>query len=157
MLNQTDIDRTTSDKRWDATDVPPVSTEDLALVMRALIARERGLVLVNGLTEADLETVRAVLHRRFAGDTARVLAAFVRFRHLVEVFATRRLATLFLDRGHALIAPALALAARMRLNANRGFNPQHFVTALHTARTLTPHVRVQISKPPDASADRLAA
>ena len=32
-----------------------------------------------------------------------------------------------LDRGYRLMAPAIAIAASLRLNANRGFNPQQFV------------------------------
>jgi hypothetical protein len=37
---------------------------------------------------------------------------------------------MLLDRGYALIAPAVAIAASLRLNANRGFNPQKFVLSL---------------------------
>jgi uncharacterized protein with PIN domain len=52
---------------------------------------------------------------------------------LVEVFGARRLKNLMMDRGHALMAPAIAIAASSRLNANRGFNPQRFVLSLHDA------------------------
>jgi hypothetical protein len=118
---------------WDLSDVPAVETADLAAAMRALIDAERGLVLLRGLAEQDLDTVQTELQRRFHGEPQRALATFVRFRHMVEVFSARRLKDMMLDRGHGLIAPALAIAASLRLNANRGFNPQAFLMSLNTA------------------------
>jgi hypothetical protein len=118
---------------WDLTDVPTVATADLAAAMQALIGNERGLVLLRGLADEDLDAVQATLQRRFHGEPQRALAAFVRFRHLVEVFSARRLKEMMLDRGYALMAPALAIAASLRLNANRGFNPQTFVLSLNGA------------------------
>jgi hypothetical protein len=118
---------------WDLTDVPAVETTDLAAAMRALIADERGLVLLRGLAEGDLDTVQAELQRRFHGEPQRALAVFVRFRHMVEVFSARRLKDMILDRGYALMAPAIAIAASVRLNANRGFNPQTFLLSLQDA------------------------
>jgi hypothetical protein len=118
---------------WDLTDVPAVAAADLAAAMRALIDNERGLVLLRGLGEEDLDTVQAELQRRFHGEPQQALAAFVRFRHMVEVFSARRLKDMILDQGFGLMAPAIAIAASLRLNANRGFNPQAFVLALTTA------------------------
>ena len=118
---------------WDLTDVPAVEAADLAAAMRALIDNERGLVLLRGLADEDLDTVQAELQRRFHGEPQRALAVFVRFRHMVEVFSARRLKDMMLDRGYGLIAPALAIAASLRLNANRGFNPQAFLMSLTTA------------------------
>jgi hypothetical protein len=118
---------------WDLTDVPAVETTDLAAAMRALIADERGLVLLRGLAEGDLDTVQVELQRRFHGEPQRALAVFVRFRHMVEVFSARRLKDMILDRGYALMAPAIAIAASVRLNANRGFNPQTFLLSLQDA------------------------
>jgi hypothetical protein len=118
---------------WDLSDVPTVDCGDLAAAMRALIADERGLVLLRGLTEADMDTVHETLKRRFDGEPQQSLAAFVRFRHMVEVFSARRLKELLLDRGLALMAAAIAIAASQRLNANRGFNPQVFLMSLHDA------------------------
>jgi hypothetical protein len=54
----------------------------------------------------------------------------MRFRCLIQVFGARRLADLLLNNGHGLIAPAVQVAARMRLNAERGFNPAKFERAL---------------------------
>jgi hypothetical protein len=118
---------------WDLTDVPAVATADLAAAMQALIDNERGLVLLRGLADEDLDTVQTELQRRFHGEPQRALAAFVRFRHMVEVFSARRLKQMMLDRGHGLMAPAIAIAASLRLNANRGFNPQAFLLSLNDA------------------------
>jgi hypothetical protein len=120
---------------WDLTDVPAIAPSDLAAAMQALIADGRGLVLLRGLEDADLDTVQAELKRRFHRDPQTALAAFVRFRHLAEVFSARRLKELMLERGYALIAPAVAIAASLRLNANRGFNPQKFLLALQETMT----------------------
>jgi len=120
---------------WDLTDVPAIAPSDLARTMQALIADGRGLVLLRGLEDADLDTVQAALKRRFHADPQTALAAFVRFRHLAEVFSARRLKELMLERGYALIAPAIAIAASLRLNANRGFNPQKFLLALQETMT----------------------
>lgn len=118
---------------WDLTDIPAVDAADLGAAMRALIEDGRGLVLMRGATGADLDTARATLQRRHHTDPQRALAAFVRFRHLVEVFGARRLKNLMLGNGHALMAPAIAIAATLRLNAHRGFNPQRFLIALSEA------------------------
>jgi hypothetical protein len=121
--------------KWDLTDVPAIAATDLAAAMRALINEGRGMVLMRGLEGNDLDTVQAELQRRFHGEPQRALAAFVRFRHMVEVFSARRLKELMLDRGFGLIAPAIATAAALRLNAHRGFNPQSFLLALQGALT----------------------
>jgi hypothetical protein len=118
---------------WDLTDVPAVATADLAVAMQALIDDGRGLVLLRGLADQDLDTVQAALKRRFHGEPQRALAVFLRFRHLAEVFSARRLKDMILDRGYGLMAPAIAIAASLRLNANRGFNPQWFVASLQGA------------------------
>lgn len=123
---------------WDLTDVPAVDATDLGAAMRSLIENGRGLVLLRGLSDADLDTAQAALQRRFHGEPQRALAAFVRFRHMAEVFGARRLRDMMLNRGHALLAPAMAIAASLRLNAHRGFNPQQFTLSLHEA--ITPNV-----------------
>ena len=72
---------------WDLTDVPAIAPNDLAAAMQALIAEGRGLVLLRELDDADIATVQAELKRRLHADPQAVLAAFVRFRHLAEVFS----------------------------------------------------------------------
>ncbi len=118
---------------WDLSDVPAVEANDLSALMRTLIENDRGLVLFRGLDDEDLNAAQAEVQRRFHGKPQQALALFVRFRQLVEVFGARRLKNLMMDRGHALMAPAIAIAASSRLNANRGFNPQRFVLSLHDA------------------------
>jgi hypothetical protein len=123
---------------WDLTDIPTVDADDLGAAMRSLIQDGRGLALMRGLSDADLDTVQEVLQRRFHGQPQRALAAFIRFRQMVEVFGSRRLQDMLLRRGHGLIAPAMRVAAALRLNAHRGFNPQQFVLSVNAA--LTPNV-----------------
>jgi hypothetical protein len=98
-----------------------------------LIDNERGLVLLRGLSDDDLSLVRSELQRQFQSEPQRALAVFVRVRTMVEVFSARRLQEMLMDRGYALLAPAIAIAASLRLNANRGFNPQRFMLSLQEA------------------------
>lgn len=139
---------------FDLSDVPAAEAADIAAAMRSLIENGRGLVLLNGASEADLDTARAAMQSRRHAEPQRALAAFVRFRHLTEVFASRRLQQLLLDNGFALMAPAIAVAASLRLNGRRGFNPQQFLAALSTA--LTDNV-IAINGPIADAEHRLAA
>ena len=118
---------------FDISDVPVADTADLSAAMQTLIENGRALVLLNGASADDLDAACAVLQNRHRAAPHGSLAAVVRFRHLIEVFATRRLQQLLLDTGYAAIAPALAVAARMRLNGHRGFNPQLFLLELSAA------------------------
>ena len=54
----------------------------------------------------------------------------MRFRCLIGVFAARRLTNLLMHTGYPVLAPAARVAARMRLNADLGFNPIKFERAL---------------------------
>jgi hypothetical protein len=143
---------------WDLTDIPTVDADDLGAAMRNLIENGRGLAILRGLSEADLDTVQSTFKQRFNGDPQRALAAFVRFRQMIEVFASRRLQDMLLRRGHGLIAPALRVAAALRLNGHRGFNPQQFVLSLNsalTANVVALEPRAAVVAP--AQADRIAA
>ncbi|MCL4766459.1 MAG: hypothetical protein KJZ80_09525 [Hyphomicrobiaceae bacterium] len=115
---------------WDPSDVPAVAAENIAAPMRRLIAESRGLVLLRGMTPEDAALVEASLRQRLGKEPSRELAALMRFRALVDVFASRRLRELMLERGHEVIAPALQTAAQLRLNLKWGFNPQRFTRAL---------------------------
>jgi hypothetical protein len=143
---------------FDLSDVPAADAADLAAAMRTLVENGRGLILLNGAGEADLDAARATLQQRYHGEPHRALTAFVRFRHLVEVFGARRLQQLLLDNGHSLIAPAIAVAAKLRLNAHRGFNPQSFLTAL-TGTLVDNVVKIETRRVVVASSveDRVAA
>ncbi|MFA5898547.1 MAG: hypothetical protein WC829_05480 [Hyphomicrobium sp.] len=118
---------------FELTDVPAVDASDLAAALRALIENGRGLVLLNGASDADLDLAHEALLSNRRNEPQRVLAAFIRFRQLIEVFGTRRLQQLLLEKGHALLAPAIAIAATQRLNAQRGFSPQRIISALAVA------------------------
>jgi hypothetical protein len=141
---------------FDLSDIPAVDAADLAAAMRSLIENGRGLVLLNGATDADLDAARTVMQSRHHAEPQRALASFVRFRHLVDVFGARRLKDMLLDSGHALIAPAIAIAASQRLNGHRGFSPQRFLIALNEVRAANV-VTLEKRPQPAAEAARLAA
>jgi|GEM_PF-744185 len=116
---------------FDLTDVPVVAPEDLAIPMRLLIRGERAaLAVLYGTGQADVRLIEAAFWQEFNGDTAAGVAVLLRFRGLIGLFATRRLRDQLLDKGHALIGPAVVAAAGMRLNTNWGFNPNKFLRAL---------------------------
>ena len=142
---------------FDLSDIPAVDAADLAAAMRSLIENGRGLVLLNGASNADLDTARTVMQSRHHAEPQRALASFVRFRHLVEVFGARRLKDLMLDNGYALMALAIAIASSLRLNGNRGFNPQRFLLSLQ--EVLAAHVVTLETRPAAATAEaeRIAA
>ncbi|WP_072372404.1 hypothetical protein [Hyphomicrobium sp. NDB2Meth4] len=118
---------------FDISDVPAADAADLGAAMQTLIENGRALVLLNGASADDLDAACAVLQNRHRTAPRGSLAAVIRFRHLIEVFATRRLQQLLLDTGYAAIAPAISVAACMRLNGHRGFNPQLFLLELSAA------------------------
>ncbi|MGE0850405.1 MAG: hypothetical protein AB7O44_12395 [Hyphomicrobiaceae bacterium] len=112
------------------TDVALVDPQNLAVAMQHMIATGRGLAMLRGIGKDELREVDTVVAAKLAHDPAERLAVLVRFRCLIEVFRARRLADLLLNTGYNLIAPAVHVAARQRLNADRGFNPVMFERAL---------------------------
>lgn len=112
-------------------DVPLVNPADLARPMQYMIDTGRGLAMLRGISKAEMSEVDHALWDELGGNPVQRLAVLMRFRSLVEVFGARRLADLLLHNGYNLIAPAVHVAARMRLNADRGFNPVKFERALH--------------------------
>jgi hypothetical protein len=111
-------------------DVPLVASHELLIPMQHLIDTERGLGMLHGLSDAELRAVDQAVWDALAGDAIRRVAVLLRFRALIQVFKARRLAELFLHRGFLLIAPAVHVAARMRLNTEWGFNPLKFERVL---------------------------
>ena len=114
----------------DRSDVPLVAGHDLLVPMQHLIDTERGLALLNGISNAELRELDHAVWDALDGDSERRVAVLLRFRALIQVFKARRLAELFLHRGFMVIAPAVHVAARMRLNSEWGFNPLKFERAL---------------------------
>lgn len=113
----------------DLSDVPTVSLHDLYAPMRRLISEGRGLALLNGLSEAEIRDVESQIWADFADQPHARVAIALRFRALLEVFASRRLRQEFLEQGFKLIARAVAEASTQRLNTRFGFTAQKFVTA----------------------------
>jgi hypothetical protein len=111
-------------------DVPMVSPQMLALAMQHMVDTGRGLAMLLGITKDELSGVDALLRVRMGDDPQQRLAVLVRFRCLIEAFRAKRLANLLMRTGFNLIAPAVHVAARMRLNADRGFNAFKFERAL---------------------------
>lgn len=114
----------------DSRDVPSVALHDLYAPMRRLIAEGRGLALLNGMSETEIRAVESQIWADFADQPETRLAIALRFRALLDVFATRRLRQEFLNQGFKLIARAVAEASTQRLNTRFGFTAQKFVTAL---------------------------
>jgi hypothetical protein len=112
------------------TDVALVNPQTLALAMQHMVATGRGLAMLRGITRDELREIDAALSDKLGHDPAERLAVLVRFRCLIEAFRSRRLADMLLNNGYNLIAPAVHVAARQRLNADRGFNPVKFERAL---------------------------
>lgn len=114
----------------DLTDVVLVSPYDMTIPMQHMVDAGRGLIFLNGATAADLRQVDMAVWDKLDEDPAQRVAVLVRFRCLIEVFASQRLKALLMKKGFNLLAPALHVAASMRLNAERGFNPVKFERAL---------------------------
>ena len=117
----------------DLSDVPAVSLHDLYAPMRRLISEGRGLALLNGLSEIEIRNAESQIWADFADQPETRLAIAMRFRALLDVFATRRLRQEFLNQGFKLIARAVAEASTQRLNTRFGFTAQKFVMAFSVA------------------------
>ena len=121
---------TTPDTPMDFTDVVRVDPVNLQLAIKYMVETGRGLAMLRGVTEAQLRELDEALWDELGSNPAERVAVLVRFRCLIGVFAARRLANLLLDTGYPLLAPACRVAARMRLNADLGFNSSKFERAL---------------------------
>jgi hypothetical protein len=121
------------------TDVALVDPNRLALALEYMVKTGRGLTMLRGITEAELREVDQALWDELGSNPVERVAVLVRFRCLIRVFAARRLVNLLMQTGYRLLAPAARVAARMRLNADLGFNPIKFERALieQLARTDT--------------------
>ncbi|HXE02500.1 MAG TPA: hypothetical protein VN623_11180 [Hyphomicrobium sp.] len=114
-------------------DVPRVDAAELDIPMRLLIGKGQGLALLKGLTEREIRDLENEIWTGFEGSDEARLAVALRFRALLDVFASRRLKGLLLERGFRLIAAAIREASRQPLNTRFGFNAQRLLTALDAA------------------------
>jgi hypothetical protein len=109
-------------------DVALVNPAELMRPMQYMVDTGRGLAMLRGISPAELREVDHALWGKL--EPRERVAVLVRFRCLMRVFGARRLADLLMHTGHNLIAPAVHVAARMRLNADYGFNAVKFERAL---------------------------
>ncbi len=135
----------------DISDVPPVSTVELAIAVRLLIGGGKPLANAAQVTERDLRGVETELWGRHEGIAGRKLAVALRLRALVAALGARRIAALIGDTGNGVKPALVEAAASLRLNAGRGFMPQHLVWALQPAGEATAPALVSVE------IDRLAA
>jgi len=117
----------------DISDVPPVSTVELAIAVRLLIGGGKPLANAAQVTERELREVEKELWTRHEGIAGRKLAVALRLRALVAALGARRIAALIGDTGNGAKLALVEAAATLRLNAQRGFVPQHLVWALQPA------------------------
>ena len=103
-------------------DVPRVDAAELDMPMRLLVGKGQGLALLKGLTEREIRELENEIWSGFEGSDEARLAVALRFRALLDVFASRRLKGLLIERGFRLIAAAIQEASRLPLNTRFGFN-----------------------------------
>jgi L-alanine-DL-glutamate epimerase-like enolase superfamily enzyme len=130
ISSQPEAAMTTHINTLNLSDVALVEPQNLALAMQHMVDTGRGLAMLRGITKAELREVDHALWDALGNDPIERLAVLVRFRCLIKVFGARRLRDLLMHTGHNLIAPAVQVAARMRFNADLGFNPVKFERAL---------------------------
>ncbi len=121
------IPATTAPATFDPTDVPRVDAAHLARMLDLLVSGGHGLMMLRGADATALAALEAAFWRGFSGDTATGVSTLVRFRAVLEAFASRRLRSLLMRDGYAVLKAAFQAAAETRLNASRGFNPQGLV------------------------------
>jgi hypothetical protein len=111
-------------------EVPVVDASDLGFVLQMLIEDGQGLALLRGLKEAEIRAIEGEIWANFQGSNQTRLALALRFRALLDVFSSRRLKALFLERGFRIFAAVAHEAARRPLNVRFGFNSQRMLLAL---------------------------
>ncbi|MET0409237.1 MAG: hypothetical protein ABW006_12805 [Hyphomicrobium sp.] len=114
-------------------DVPTVEASDLDFVIQMLVESGQGLALLRGLTEHEIREIEGRIWGEFEGPSQSRLALALRFRALLNVFESRRLKALFLERGFRLLAAIAQQAAARPLNVRFGFNSQRMLLTLDTA------------------------
>jgi hypothetical protein len=80
-------------------DVPRVDAAELDMPMRLLVGKGRGLALLKGLTDREIRKLENEIWSGFEGSDEARLAVALRFRALLDVFTSRPLKGLRIDRG----------------------------------------------------------
>ena len=115
-------------------DVPKVDAAELDMPMRLLIGERSGSCPASRASPSrEIRDLENEIWAGFEGSDEARLAVALRFRALLDVFASRRLKGLLLERGFRLIAAAIREASRQPLNTRFGFNAQRLLTALDAA------------------------
>ena len=114
----------------DPTDVMTVQRRDLDHALHILIDEGHALVLFHGADDAIRRAFETAFWRTFKGPDRLGSATLLRFWALVDALQHKRLNTMFLDRGFAMIDHLVAGASVQRLNVCWGFNPQRIVSAV---------------------------
>ena len=116
--------------KLDPTDIAPVRPQAIQAVIDLIVERGQSLILFHGASPAARADVNAAFWDAHTGDRVLANATIIRFWHLVDALATRRLKWMLLERGYAALAPLATTAATARLNVGWGFKPQTLVNAL---------------------------
>jgi len=111
----------------DITDVPSVAPAELAIALRFVAGRRKTLLGELGVPGAELVRAELAFWQRVTADPSRKLAVMLRFRSLASVLRARRIAALVSRHGDSAVPVLLQTAARSRLNASWGFNPNKFL------------------------------
>lgn len=114
---------------FDATDVPFVAAADLAAALSILSPAGRHARMPRGLNEQDFARIETRLWGDDQNSGTRT-ATMVRLRCLAETLGMARFTRLTGRHGAGILEPLLAAAATLRLNAERGFNPNRLMWAI---------------------------
>lgn len=120
--------------KLDPTDIPRVTLQEMWLPMRIAVEAGHGLVLLDGASSPAVAEIEREFWLAYRGGADRGAAILTRFRHLVGAFGHRRLGEWLMRTGYGAIAPSLAAAASLRLNAQWGFPPQRLLWAIRAHR-----------------------
>jgi hypothetical protein len=108
---------------WNETDIPSVSSADLAAALALWLARERqGIVLVGTEPIETLGTIEAAVISMH-DCPARGLSVLLRLRCLVAAIGSRRFRHLLRAEHATALARLIAAAATLRLNPTWGMSP----------------------------------
>jgi hypothetical protein len=114
----------------DINDIAVVSEIDLAIAMTAIVSGGHASVLFTGPTAAARAFLDRELQAIYEVDAVILSPVLVRFWALVDAMQHRRLQTLLLQHGHAILGQFTEAASSQRLNAQWGFNPQKLLVCV---------------------------